>query len=633
MAKSRTKQADPFADLTWDDLEEWVDSRIISRGRKYQQQGRVSELATTSEGSLVAWVSGTHQYATKVVMEEYLPESLCTCPYRYDCKHGVAVVLEYLEQVGEGHRVPEASEDDDRLVLLEGVDEEFEEEEAGLPEAARLEIEPFLQGKSKAQLMDLLLELAQQHADIAQDLMDRREIASGSTRRLVTRLRQEIRNAGSEPGWQNQWHGEGYTPDYSGIRSKLNSLLEAGHADEVLNLGRELLIVGTRQVGESDDEGETSEEIASCVPLVAEALERSSLSPAAKLAWAVEAVLKDEYGLSASFEEYLNRRHPQEAWNTLTDQLLAQLRAFEPAGDADQFTRSFARDRLSDWAACALERAGRCDEVLPLYEAETRETNSYDRLVEWLIRRRRYNDAERWIQEGIQATVTNWPGIGEALREQFKTILTRRQDRQALAALEVEEFVHDPAQPAFADCQKACRKIGIWPEVRGHLLAYLETGVLPWDQQGWPLPSAGLPTRGPSARQSFPLVDALIEIAIQEKDPERVLYWYDRRPEHPSDGLWIEEDWIAAAIQTYAPGRAIAIWQRKAENLIAHVNPRSYDEAGRYLRKVGAVMAREGRQREWSQYLQDLRMAHTRKRRFIEVLDRLSGKRIAAKKR
>ena len=49
--------------------------------------------------------------------------------------------------------------------------------------------------------------------------------------------------------------------------------------------------------------------------------------------------------------------------------------------------------------------------------------------------------------------------------------------------------------------------------------------------------------------------------------------------------------------------------------------------------KVGAVMAREGRQREWSQYLQDLRMAHTRKRRFIEVLDRLSGKRIAAKKR
>ncbi len=95
MAKKKREQADPFADLTWDDLE----------------------------------------------------------PYAINCKHGVAVVLEYLEQVGKDRRIPKASEGDERLALLEGrgEDELLDEEEPGLPEPVRMEIEPFLQDKSKAE--------------------------------------------------------------------------------------------------------------------------------------------------------------------------------------------------------------------------------------------------------------------------------------------------------------------------------------------------------------------------------------------------------------------------------------------------------------------------------------------------
>jgi hypothetical protein len=36
MAQKRTK-TDPFADLTWDDLEAWAGSTIVSRGRGYQR--------------------------------------------------------------------------------------------------------------------------------------------------------------------------------------------------------------------------------------------------------------------------------------------------------------------------------------------------------------------------------------------------------------------------------------------------------------------------------------------------------------------------------------------------------------------------------------------------------------------
>ena len=99
---------------------------------------------------------------------------------------------------------------------------------------------------------------------------------SGNTEALVTRLRQEIHDLGEEPGWRNHWNSEGYTPDYSGIRQKLETLLKAGHTDEVLTLGRELVTTGIRQVEESDDEGETEREIADCMPVIVEALDRSS---------------------------------------------------------------------------------------------------------------------------------------------------------------------------------------------------------------------------------------------------------------------------------------------------------------------------------------------------------------------
>ena len=107
MTKKKQK-AKEFADLTWTDLEEWAGGKIFSRGKNYQREGRVSDLAVTDDGSLIAWVDGTDRYATKVVMDEDgLPDSICTCPYCLDCKHGVAVVLEYLKHIENNQPVSE----------------------------------------------------------------------------------------------------------------------------------------------------------------------------------------------------------------------------------------------------------------------------------------------------------------------------------------------------------------------------------------------------------------------------------------------------------------------------------------------------------------------------------------------
>lgn len=619
---------DRFSDLTWNDIEAWASGEIASRGKNYQQQGRVADLVVTDDGSLIAWVDGSKRYATRVVMDEDgLPDSICTCPYERDCKHGVAVVIEYLKRVENKRSVPKANQDDDRLKLLaDEYRDEPNDAENGMSEDLRQDIDAFLQGKTKAQLIDLIHDLAGQYPEMARELSDRKQLIFGNTEALVTRLYKEIRDLGNEPGWQNYWNREGYTPDYSGIRKKLETLLKAGHTDEVLTLGRELVTTGTRQVEESHDEGETAMEIASCMPVVVEALDRSPLEAADKLTWALDAVLEDQYELCDAFGEYLFRQHPQTAWHTLADRLLARLSQLKGGKGADDFSRNYARDQLSNWAIHALEEAGRKEEIIPLCIAEAQKTVSYERLVKRLVGVRRYEDAEKWIKEGLRDLGPKWPGIAAGLRGSLLEIRTLQQNWPVVAALKVEEFVCHPSRQAFMECQEASGKTEAWPQVRASLLLYLEKGELPWKQQVWPLPESGLDRPEAEQRNRFPRFGDLIDIAIHEKKPDQVLKWYDQRPKSHWGWLGFDEDAIATAVQAHAPERAVAIWKQKAERLIAQVKPSAYQEAAKYLEKAGEVMSKQNNQAQWDQYLGGLRNTHARKRRLLEVLDSLEEK-------
>jgi len=448
----------------------------------------------------------------------------------------------------------------------------------------------------------------------------------------VARLIGEIRDVSDEPGWQNYWNNEGYTPDYYRIRKKLKTLLNMGHADEVITLGRELVATGTRQVEESNDEGETAMEIAECMPLIVEALDKSSLDSADRLNWALDAVLDDQFEVCEAFVEYFHRRHPKSAWDTLADRLLVRLKGFKGVRGPDDFSRNYERDRLSNWAIHALERSGREQEIIPLCETEAAKTGSYDRLVRFLMDAKRYGEAESWILKGINATKKKWPGIASGLRDKLREIRRFEKNWPAVATMQVEEFVRRPSRPAFTECKKASGKVKVWPKVREHLLCYLEKGELPWKQKGWPLPESGLDRPDADQRDRFPLVGDLIDIAIFEKKPDQVLRWYDQRPKGRFGWFGMDGDKIASAVQEYAPERAVEIWKNKAEGLINQVKPKAYQEAAKYLRKAGKVMSKQKKKPQWDQYMQSLREVHVRKYRLVEILDGLEGKPIVKKR-
>lgn len=147
----------------------------------------------------------------------------------------------------------------------------------------------------------------------------------GDAKTLVARARRLINELSAEPGWTNRWTGEGSLPDYSGLRRLLQNLLDAGHADSLLDLGRDLMAQGQHQVEQTHDEGETAGEVIGCLNVVFKAMLQSRLSDVEKLLYVIDLESQDQFDLTQGAEVVWRRRWPKAVWSDVADALISRL--------------------------------------------------------------------------------------------------------------------------------------------------------------------------------------------------------------------------------------------------------------------------------------------------------------------
>jgi uncharacterized Zn finger protein len=639
--------------FTLNGIKDWAGATITSRGQNYQLEDRVRELAFTPDGGLVAWVRGTERYATVVDVVNGRLISDCTCPYDGTCKHAVAVLLEYQAQISLETKIPVADEADRRLALLEEDAEEYseegdedweedDEEEELAPSPIKTPrnkssdtLHSYLESQNKEQLIALLEYLSVRYPDVREVLQDKFHLAEGKVTGLVNAARREIEKVSAEPGWSSHWDHESSIPDYSGVRNRLEMLLANGYADEVLSLGKTFLEAGISQVEQSDDEGETAEEIAQCMDVVFTALSGSSLPPVEQMLWVIEMELSDDYELCRGTEEFWGNPHQTADWSLMADKLIERLNSTRVSSKDEGYSRDYRRDRLSGWVIMALENSGRQDEIIPLCEREAEKTRSYIRLVRQLLSAGRREEAELWIRKGISATQKQLPGIARELHDILREMREHGGDWFSVAAFRADDFFSRPSQGTFTELQKAAGVAGVGPAVRLAAMRFLETGDLPGKTAtsaigvaitAWPLPDTRVSESVEIERRDFPLIGTLIDIAIEETQPYEVIRWYNYAAAHRVTWSFSDEENIADAVAEKYPERSIAIWKKLAENLIAQTQTRAYERAAGYLTNVRLVLRGLKREDEWQKYLAALRQANIRKRRFIEIINALAKK-------
>ena len=645
-----------FAALTWKDLKEWAGSRAVARGKSCRSA--VEDLRQTTEGRLLAWVRGGSRYATVVSLSAAGKlSSVCACPYHVACKHAVALVLVYLDAVQTGKPVSVAAADDERIHLAEQADENAEDAFAEVSQCnGATGTEPatqqFLKSLSRAELLAFVQQLSVDFPDVRQRIADRIELQQGNATKLVAAARREIRQATAEPGWSNHWSHQREIPDYSRVQQRLEALLQSGHAAEVVSLGEELWSAGCRQVGMSDDEGETGMELARCMAVALRALDAADRCGAEKLLWQIDLRLEDNYGILDGLPgptNHLPRFAPAD-WSTVANTLAQRLAQMPGPGAGDDYHHKYRRQQLMRCQLEALRQAGRDGEVTGILEREAELTECYVELVDHLRGLGNTAAAKEWAHRGFERTIAKSPGIAWALEERLREFAAAEKDWPLAAAFRALEFFHRPDLERFAALGKAATALSCWETVRALVLRWLETGMrpdLPADAAkpsrgrhkpptstapapppAWPLPPTGLPRPDKEVQyQSFPDTVVLIAIAIHEQRNDDVLRWYNLHASKSRFGGDSLGESVATALQESHPDTALAIWRRLANAQIATTKPAAYQVAGNWLGKMKPVYQRTGQLAEWQRTLTELRALHARKPRLIEVLDSLDGRR------
>ncbi len=640
MADQKEKDAelkeplDPFLELTWEDLEIWAGKRIVDRGHSYHSRGDVHDLERTEDGALVALVEGTRRYSTYVgIRKEKKLESVCTCPYWTTCKHAVAVVLEYLECVRTGVGVEAVKKEDPRLRQLDGMPEDFDDFlEMGI--STEDPLHNFLQDKTKAELVSLIVEMAESNEKARQWLDDRRALSLGRIDDILGLVRREIEALGEQEWDYNEYGPAAAVVDTDHIKAALKGLVEAGHAAAAVQLGPELLSSGSELI-ELDYEGEAHYPISDCFDVLFRALHTAFPSPADQVEWALDMALADYYDLcDEGLVDFWNMRRSGSDWSAMSDWLEQRLEAHESAGKGNGFSLDHERDQISNWLILALEKAGREDEVITLCKREAPITLSYDRLVDRLISERRWDEALRWCWRGLDAVSSEDPGIEEELHRLLRKIYELSGNHLTGLAIEAEGFFASPSLSGYQNLCKAARKEGIGKGVEAWARHFLESGCRPdagrkseFDPEvDWPLPASEIEIPENSPTPEPPMTEILILLAISEKQPEEALKWYDHE-HHDVEGSQLLgfslDTKVAEAVRSTYPDRAIAIWKKVAENQIARVQKSGYEAAAPNLRKVKDAYTQSDRKQDWEAYLASLRKQNSRRPRCMEVLAQL----------
>ena len=715
--KCESENRFPWDKLTWDDLSEWTDSRSLERGRSYQRSGAVGNLSLLPDGGILADVMGTQKYFTVVTIggkgrrKIDKLESTCSCPVGVKCKHGVAVLLEYLNLLEKDEEPARTGDDDPRILVIEegwrgdaDIDEETnwaedDRDEAGTPgqskkqhhkssmrrkssaKTTKADIRQFLKKKSKQQLIVIIEEACKSNRKLKKSLADRVKVEAGDFAVAIRDAKKELVSVTSEDAWYSPWDNIGHLPDYSSLNSKFEMLIEHHQFDAVTELGRELIICGIKQVENSDDDGETAYRIADCISAIAPAIKRSSMTDVKKILFVIDAYLQDDYDLCDGLGSILEESYSTEVWAGVADQLGQRLGDSFAHFDADDFGDSYSRERLGHWVVSALDNSGQSDAATDFCVSEAERAGTYQRAVDRLIAKKRFDDAMELAERGLKNTKPEYAGLIGRLQDSIAEIALTKDDNHLVGvAVLAQRFVDVPSVESLESLLQAARKSKCERPVREVAMAFLKTGIEPHfegkskkdsckksssgksPQRGpdkrkgsvasksekrkstpstWPFPA---PPGGSKCRRridrsqiiSKPNFVILIQWAIKQKDAESVLHWYDAFVSSTADQnlcrLHQLEKKVAAAIAHDYAERAIELYCAEADCITAQSKSKSYPEAIAMLREVKKILKREKRAHEFEVILETFRKTHRRKRRLIDLLDDLNGKPIVSKK-
>jgi len=574
--------------ITRDQLEKLAGTAAFERGEDYFAEGAVDRLRREGE-KVNARVMGSEPYQVELWADGDELGYDCTCPRATDgyfCKHCVAVGLALLDErehtSDTGKR--QSKRDPDSL------------------------IREFLQAQSPKYLADLMMDQARRDNVLYRSLLLKAERASGSGDTIKS-FRKAIDGATRIRGFVDWRHAGGFAADLDQLADSLEELLEPATADALVELTEYAIERLDRTLEEVDDSnGEVGEVLERLGALHVRACAMAKPDPVAL----AERLFR--YETSCSFDSYHSSVMTYR--DTLGPAGIARFRELAEqqwekinplSADDERSTEDISnRFRMTHIMETLAQMSNDIEALVAVKSRDLSHPYAYLTIAEIYQKADQRDLALKWAQRGLKAFPER---PDNRLRDFLVDAYLQRERNDEAMQLTWIQFEERSTMEHYRKLHDVADKLGRWPDQRQRALALIETVVLR---------EANEITRW-KPKPSLPDWSLRVEIALWENDLDTA--WQMIQQGKCRRQLLLS---LAGKLENPRPGDAVTLYRRIIPGIIEETNNRAYEEAVRYLGKVGGLMQTSGNAADFATYLAGLRAQYKAKRNFIKLLDGIS---------
>jgi uncharacterized Zn finger protein len=562
--------SDLVENLTRDVMLELAGETYFERGEGYHRGGHVYDLVEHG-GIVVAKVVGTEDYRVRLWAGDGLAYS-CDCPLGLDgefCKHCVAAGLAWLEG-------------------------DFSEDAPGASVTMDA-VQKYLEDQEKALLVRIVMERAMEDRGLRERLLLRASRMGGLH---LAAFRRAVDDAVDFDDYSDSpWD---QTRGIQNVIGAIAELLEEGFAAEVVELS-EYALAKIEGIGDYAVDGTIYTILED---LHHEACKRAKPDPEALakrlFEWELGGAYYTFFDAVNTYADVLGDRGLAE-YRRLAEKEWADVPALGP--DPENRPRYYGkRERLADIIQTLAYRMGDVESLVAVKSKDLSTALSYLEIARIYKQAGDDEKALEWAEEGAWV----FPGGGHPDLRRFLADEYHDRGRQEEAMdLSWTGFAEAPRLEGYEELKAHADRAGTWERWRTKALDFLREEIAREKKQ-----SKGSYLSRP--------VDSsrLVEILLWEGNVEEA--WREAKEGGCSDQLWLN---LAAWREVVYPEDSLAIYQERIEPLVNRTNNKAYRDAYELLIRVRELTRRLGREAEFEEYVELLRLEYKRKRNFIKLLD------------
>ena len=446
------------------DFEDYVPLNIVSRGKAYFEEDHILDIDEISQNHYMAEIMGSSNYTIEVRLsdEGEILTSSCDCPYDWGdyCKHQVAVLYAIREK--DSH-----AKEKDREPLIRKKKED---------------IETTLSRLSKAELLNLTIQLARENPDIEKRIEflyapAEDEIASSKTL-INTYIRQYKR--GGFIAWNDVYDAlEGAEM----VLEKAQHKMLDGHAEEAVMLGIAVLSAVVGMLEYSDDSsGNIAPVINESIRIIQGAVQDniSSLDTKQKShlykVLVKEAMHKRYNGWSEFRTDLLRACFPLCNEEKIRAKFDERLNDYLNSLDITNWSDEYEHEQIKLIQLALLEYLGDKKRAIQFIYENTIYSSFREKAINNLLEDEHYSEAIRLCEEGISIN-EDYPGLvrkwKEYLLQAYEGLRNIPKQRELLT-----DFIYMNSFDSYLKL-KASYPVNEWPDVKRDILHTLEVKKYP----------------------------------------------------------------------------------------------------------------------------------------------------------